>query len=136
MKYSNQNNIDKVLVASIIAVESRYDNYAVSNKGAMGLMQIMPQTAIAFYDGENAHVDLYNPEQNVMIGIEFLSYLFEKYNDEITVLACYNAGENIVLKWMEGDKYLKMSKIKYVETYNYVKRVQRLKKIYKIRFLF
>ena len=131
--YSLENSIDAELVASIICTESRYNKDAVSNKGAVGLMQILPTTAKNFSDGDFEENDLFNPEYNLKIGLSFLKYLFGKYGDEVTVLACYNAGENVVIKWMEGEDKLEKSQIKYVETLNYVNKVQRLKKVYCFR---
>ena len=138
-EYASLNGIDNALVASIIKVESRFNNKAVSNKGAVGLMQLMPSTAKMFADQnqdfqyENVLMD---PSENIRLGTLYLNYLFQKYNDEITVLACYNAGEGTVLKWMDGDEYLKIAKIRYNETLNYVNTVRKLKKIYKIRLIF
>ena len=128
--------IDESLIASIIFVESRFNRKARSDKGAFGLMQLMPRTAKNFYVGEQDFSEelLFNPEINLNIGIKFLSYLFDKYDDEITVLACYNAGEGNVLKWSGGNKTIKKSQIIFEETLNYIKSVQTAKKIYKHRF--
>ena len=141
IKYKNliksccaENNLDSALVASLIHVESHYNKNAISKKGAVGLMQIMPETANSFYNGKTESLE--DPKINIEIGTRYLGYLFSKYNDETTVLACYNAGEMVVLKWMECDLYLKESKIKYKETANYVKKVMDLKKIYNLRMKF
>ena len=144
-KYSELNGLDSSLVASIIKVESRFNKNAISNKGAIGLMQIMPATAKMFLEENKTKGDigedgdslvLKEPEENIKIGTTYLKYLFEKFSDEITVLACFNAGETVVLKWMEGDLYLKKSKIKYTETRNYVDKVLGLKQIYRFRLRF
>ncbi len=131
--FSNENNVDPVLLASIIKVESNFNSDAVSLKGAVGLMQIMPSTAMAFSKETCDEKELKKPSFNIKIGATFLKYLIDKYNDETTVLACYNAGEGVVLKWMKDDGKLDIAKIEYKETYNYVKRVQRLKRIYSLR---
>jgi len=142
LKYKNTilkeceiNNVDSVLVASIIYAESRFKKDIVSSKGAIGLMQIMPKTGESFYDGDNEFdcLLLYDPKINIQIGVEFLQYLFKKYNDEVTVLACYNAGEGVVNKWKGNNDFLQKTQIPYKETLNYVKKVQKVKKIYKFR---
>ena len=136
-KYSNEFDIDRSLIASVIKVESRFDTGVVSYKGAVGLMQIMPSTAVMFISDSVAKIDdrtLKKPEINIKIGVSYLRYLFDKYDDEVTVLACYNAGEGVVQKWLDGGLYLEKSKIKYEETLNYVNKVQRLKKVYRYRF--
>ena len=78
LKYSKENNLKPELVASLIYVESRFDKDAVSNKGAVGLMQIMPATAKCFYLGENEFSKdlLFIPKSNIQIGTKFIRYLF------------------------------------------------------------
>lgn len=135
-KYASEYKLDRSLVASMVYVESKFNCKAVSKKGARGLMQIMPSTAISFYDNSQPFkVDnLYQPEVNISIGCNYLSYLFEKYFDETMVLACYNAGEAKVKQWA-GDDKLSLNEIKYEETYNYVLKVKKIKKFYKYRFV-
>jgi len=129
----NKYEIDKNLIASIIYVESKFNKNAKSNKGAVGLMQLMPQTAKSFYVGDEFSEDiLFKPEVNIEIGVKYLKYLFDKYQDEVTVLACYNAGEKVVLEWKGESKYLEKTQIGYKETLNYVKKVQKIKKYCKI----
>lgn len=135
VKYCDEYALEYSLVASIIYSESRYKNDAVSSKGAIGLMQIMPTTAKSFYGGDDFELSLlYDPGINIEIGTKYLSYLFNKYNDETTVLACYNAGEGTVRKWMGENLCLEKTQIRYHETLNYVNKVQRTKKIYAYRF--
>ena len=135
VRVSKEKSIEPSLVAALIFSESRFNKKAKSSKGAIGLMQIMPLTAKSFYNGEEEFNEemLFDTKVNIEIGCNFLKYLFDKYNDEITVLACYNAGEKIVNVWKGDDKYLKKSQIKYKETLNYVKKVQKVKKIYKLK---
>lgn len=125
--------LKKEIVSSLIFVESRYRYNAESNKGAVGLMQIMPSTAIAFKENMANVEELYDPIVNIEIGCRFLAYLYDKYQDDIMVLACYNAGEGVVLKWAGEDKKLSINEIKYDETYQYVKKVLRMRKVYKYR---
>ena len=135
IKEAGQNGIEPEFIASVIFAESRFDKNAKSNKGAVGLMQLMPSTAKSFYKGENfSESMLYSASENIKIGSAYLKYLFDKYNDEVTVLACYNAGEKIVIKWINGESKLKKSQIEYKETLKYIEKVQKMKKIYKIYF--
>ena len=76
---------------------------------------------------------LFDAELNIKIGTTYLKYLFEKYKDEVTVLACYNAGENNVISWLKGNKTLEKSQIAYRETQNYVEKVQKVKRYYDIK---
>ena len=135
-KYAQSYNLDEGLVASIIFCESRFNKNAKSNKGALGLMQIMPSTAAGFYKEERSFSSemLFDPEFNIQIGSTFLRYLFDKYQDEVVVLACYNAGETAVRLWMGNNKSLEKTQIKYKETLNYVEKVQKFKPFYKKRF--
>ena len=129
---SEKYSVDKTLVASIIFAESGFDKNAKSSKGAIGLMQLMPLTAKSFYAGEEEFDEklLFDCETNIEIGVKYLKYLFGKYTDEVTVLACYNAGERIVNVWKGDDLYLKKTQIKYKETLNYIEKVQKAKKFW------
>ncbi|MCO5079786.1 MULTISPECIES: lytic transglycosylase domain-containing protein [unclassified Chelatococcus] len=79
-------------VQSVAKNESRYNSIALSEKGAFGLMQLLPQTADRF------KVDLCDPADNVRGGIRFLRSLQDKYKNLFFVLAAYNAGEEAVAK--------------------------------------
>lgn len=86
--------IDPQLVHAIIQVESDYDPKAVSRKGALGLMQLVPGTARRF-GVENP----FDPKQNIEGGINYLRYLLDLFGNDLTLsLAAYNAGENSVLR--------------------------------------
>lgn len=134
IKTANKYNIEKSLIQSIIYCESRYNSKVKSSKGAIGLMQVMPATAKAFWsDGEFSEDSLYDPQKNIETGCAFLSYLFNKYEDEIIVVACYNAGETVVLSWLDDNNNLQIGNIKYKETREYVEKVMKFKKVYKLR---
>lgn len=89
---AEKHEVDRDLVHSMIRVESNYNPFAISNKGALGLMQLEPSTARRF-----GVADAFNPAQNVEGGVKYLKYLLELYNgDHRLALAAYNAGEGTV----------------------------------------
>ena len=116
-------------VAAVIYQESKFKADARSKSGAVGLMQLLPDTAkgIAVHTGGTQFVvsDLYNPEINVRYGAWYLHHLLAKYGDERTALAAYNAGQENVDRWRAEGKGIQFS-----ETRAYVERVEDLKKIY------
>ena len=98
-------HIDPLLVYSVIKAESNFDADAVSNAGAMGLMQIMPETYewLASKEGitDVSLEDLLNPEINIKYGCMFLSILLERYPQLSSAVAAYNAGFGNVDNWLE-----------------------------------
>lgn len=135
INYSKTYNLDTALVASLINEESSFDKNALSSKGAMGLMQIMPQTATYVQQliGEDRECDLYEPKDNIRIGCYYLNYLYQKFNDQILTLCAYNAGENTVRMWLANENYSQDGKtlnyIPYPQTKAYVDKI-----LYGIRF--
>jgi len=94
-RYAAKYGLDPTLVRAVIQVESNFDPGCVSNKGARGLMQLMPETARRF-----GVTQIHDPEQNIHGGVRYLSYLMDLFNEDVPrVLAGYNAGENAVLKY-------------------------------------
>ncbi len=92
---ARQHRVDPTLVHAIIRVESDYDSTAVSSKGAMGLMQLIPQTAVRYGVGNP-----FDPRQNIEGGVTYLKYLLNLFHGNLRLaLAAYNAGENSVIKW-------------------------------------
>jgi len=89
---AERHSVDRDLVHSMIRVESNYNPFATSNKGALGLMQLVPSTARRF-----GVSDAFDPTQNVEGGVRYLKYLLDHYNGDHTLaLAAYNAGEGTV----------------------------------------
>lgn len=108
---ASRHQIDPQLVHAIIKVESEYDPRAVSRKGAMGLMQLIPETAQRF-GVENP----FNPKENIEGGISYLKYLLDLYRGDLSLsLAAYNAGEGAVQRFGGIPSF--------VETRNYVRKV-------------
>lgn len=92
---AQRHDVDRDLVHSMIRVESNYNPFAVSNKGALGLMQLVPSTARRF-----GVVDVFDPAQNVEGGVRYLKYLLDLYEgDNRLALAAYNAGEGTVERY-------------------------------------
>jgi soluble lytic murein transglycosylase len=123
-------DLDPALLAAVIYQESKFRSDARSDSGAIGLMQLLPDTAkgIALHTGGSAFRvdDLYNPEINVRYGAWYLRHLMDKYGDERTALAAYNAGQDNVDHWRREGRG-----IVFAETRAYVARVEDLKKIYR-----
>lgn len=128
--HARQHHLDPALLAAVIYQESKFKANARSSSGAIGLMQLLPDTAkgIAVHTGGNAFTvdDLYNPEINVRYGAWYLRHLLDKYGDERTALAAYNAGQENVDHWRAEGKG-----IEFAETRHYVKRVEHLKTLYR-----
>jgi soluble lytic murein transglycosylase len=111
---SQRYGVDSALVEAVIRVESAFDPWAVSRKGAMGLMQLMPATASVL-----GVRDAFNPKQNIDGGVRHLRGLIDRFSGNIPlVLAAYNAGEEPV-RWYRGIP-------PFPETQAYVRRIMQL----------
>ncbi len=107
----DKHGVDPGLVHAIVKVESDFNTYAVSRKGAMGLMQLMPQTALDM-NVKNS----FSPTENIYGGVRYLRYLLDQYEGNLQLaLAAYNAGETSVRKWGTVPPFR--------ETQQYVKKV-------------
>jgi soluble lytic murein transglycosylase len=117
--------LDAALIAAVIYRESKFDADAKSDSGAIGLMQLLPDTArgIALHTGGSRFQvdDLYDPEINVRYGSWYLRHLLEKYGGDLRkALAAYNGGQGNVDRG-----------IQYAETRHYVERVRELEDVYR-----
>ena len=136
-KYAKEFAIEKELLAALIYVESRFNNYSKSSKGAVGLMQLMPSTAIWIAEelGYNNFKleDLNNPEVNIKFGSWYFAYLYQKFDKNlIQTIAAYNAGERNVRVWIsEGWEGNINKELPFKETDNFVRRVISTKNFYK-----
>ena len=109
-----RHNVDPNLVRAVVKVESNFNSNAISRKGAMGLMQLMPQTARSL-----KVKNPFDPDQNVDAGVRHLKQLLENYGGDIKLtLAAYNAGAGAVAR-SSGVPH-------YAETQNYVRRITNL----------
>jgi len=117
-RVASQYAVDFALVKAVMHVESGFNPYAKSHKGALGLMQLMPTTAQRY----GIH-DVYDPVNNIVAGVRHLKYLLEMFNHKYKLaLAAYNAGENAVTRYRGIPPYR--------ETQDYVRKVMRYQKQY------
>jgi soluble lytic murein transglycosylase-like protein len=108
---AQEHRVPPELVHSIIKAESGYDTWAISSKGAMGLMQLMPVTATQY-----KVMNVFDPRQNIQGGVKYLVDLIKLYDgDTQHVLAAYNAGQEAIKKYGGIPPYR--------ETRNYIKKV-------------
>jgi soluble lytic murein transglycosylase-like protein len=108
-------SVDAALIRSVVQAESAFDSMALSRVGAMGLMQLMPDTAEAF-----GVVNPFDPRENIMAGTRLLKELLTQYRGNIPLtLAGYNAGSGVVARY--GGRIPP-----FKETKNYVKRITNL----------
>ncbi len=130
--YASEYQLDPLLVAAVINVESKFDPKAESSKGAKGLMQLLDDTAVwgadhigitTFEKGQ-----LFTPEINIRIGCWYLARLLNQYDgDKTLALAAYNGGSGNVAKWLRDPQLSPDGKsletIPFPETEAYVERV-------------
>jgi len=108
---SANHGVDSELVKAVMKTESNFNRFAISNKGALGLMQLIPST------GQRYGVrDFFDPQQNIDGGVRHLKFLLDKFNGDLDLsLAAYNAGENLVER---------LGRIPSIpETMNYVRKM-------------
>lgn len=138
-KYSQINNIDPMLTFAVIKAESNFNSNAVSKSNAIGLMQLMENTAVEVGNNINETIkkeQLYNPEINIKIGTKYLAELLERYDNNLNLtLAAYNAGIGNVDEWIKNGTIKAdgsdIENIPFKETNNYVRKILRDYEIYK-----
>ncbi|MGL5151321.1 MAG: lytic transglycosylase domain-containing protein [Clostridium sp.] len=141
-KYSKENDINPLLVLSVMKTESKFKPEARSNKNAVGLMQITESTGewiasqmkIQGYTKES----LYDEETNIKMGCWYLKNLKDEFGTWDEAIAAYNAGRGNVNKWLKDEKYSKDKKtldyIPFGETKKYVDKVNTNYNIYKFLY--
>jgi soluble lytic murein transglycosylase len=135
-----ENNLDPALVSALIFVESRFDPRAESSKGALGLMQIMPETGgwIACQTGQPGFqpADLLEPTTNLAVGSWYLAYLKHQFNEaDYPALAAYNAGAANVSEWLKKGVWdgsvETVEQVPFSETREYLKQLVWLARVYR-----
>lgn len=139
--YSDEYGVDENLIFAVIKAESNFQEDAVSHKDALGLMQIMKETAEDVarkynikIDFNNSEREILNVQNNIKIGTKYLAVLLEKYKNIEVAVAAYNAGIGTVDNWIEKGIIKSdgsdIENIPYKETNNYVRKILRNYKIY------
>lgn len=135
--FANKYNLSPSLVASVIKIESNYDEKSISNAGAVGLMQILPSTALDMSNRMGIDLDTNNlcdVNTNIDIGCFYLRYLLDMFDGNISnTLSAYNWGLANVKTWMlrgNIDGYGSIKDIPVKETANYLKKYKKAKFVY------
>ncbi|MBR2021875.1 MAG: lytic transglycosylase domain-containing protein [Clostridia bacterium] len=136
-KYADEHSVPKELILAVIKTESKFKSDAVSSAGAVGLMQITPETFMWLCqknsDTENDPNLLYTPEINIQYGVYYLDMLYSEFGSWESALAAYNAGPSRVREWLKNDEYASdgiLTHIPYKETREYVQKVMTAKNKY------
>lgn len=134
-KYCEEYALNYNLVFAVIKTESNFNKDAVSEKGAIGLMQITPATGDFIAKSLSlTDYNLFLPETNIMFGCFYLNYLFKKFENRNTVILAYNAGEGKVSQWLKNSEFSSngktLQKIPYAESDKYLVKVQKSFNIY------
>ena len=137
-KYSEEYVVPEYVVYAVIKTESDFESNAVSSAGAIGLMQIMPNTfATLVSQTKEGYAEgmLYDPQTNIKYGVYYIAQLFAKYGNWDTTFAAYNAGPGSVDQWLADPQYTdengRLKSIPYEETEAYVKKVNTAIDAYK-----
>lgn len=139
--YSEKYNVEENLVFALIKAESNFNSEAVSHRDAIGVMQIMEETAKDVanknsikIENENIKQELLKIDNNINIGTKYLSTLLEKYKNKEIAVAAYNAGIGTVDGWIQKGIIKSdgsdIENIPYKETNNYVRKILRNYKLY------
>lgn len=136
-KYSKDYDVDKYLIYATIKAESNFNQYAKSSQGALGLMQLMENTALEVAPKAGIRVtehNIYDPDVNINLGAKLISILLQKYENTGLALAAYNAGSGNVDNWISKGTIKEdgsdLENIPFKETNNYVRKILRDYDIY------
>ena len=136
--YAEQYDVPPHVVYAVMKTESDFDSAAVSSAGAVGLMQMTPDTfSWLTHEILFEHLEagmLYDPETNIRYGTYYLSRLHDRYGDWEVTLAAYNGGPTNVDEWLENEDYADgeggLAHIPFAETRNYVDKVTKAIALY------
>lgn len=137
-EYAGKNGLEPELVAAVIYCESSFDENAVSRAGAVGLMQLMPDTfdwLSRLMEDDFIGGEIDDIETNISCGCYYLGWMQRKFGSQQAAIAGYNAGHGITAKWLADTQYstdgMTLDSIPYSETQKYVEKVMKTKEIYK-----
>ena len=137
-KYSTEFHVPEALIYAVIRAESNFDPNAESSVGAIGLMQLMPDTLdwlSRLLDENSPSGEINDPETNIKYGTFYLSHLKNRFGDWKTAIAAYNAGHGRVASWLENPEYsddgVTLKEIPFEETKNYVNKIESNYNTYK-----
>ena len=142
-KYASQYNVPEYIVYAVINTESKFDPNSKSSDGALGLMQMTPDTFK--YIASDEHLDedtefesLTDPETSIRFGAYYLRYLFNEFKNWSAAYAAYDAGEAQVREWLSDPTYSKdgetLKKIPLAETKKYVSKTESAADYYKDKY--
>ncbi len=137
-RYCEAYSVPEDLVYAVIRTESSFDPNAESRVGALGLMQLMPDTLdwlSRLLDEDAPTGEITDPETNIKYGTYYLRHLYDRFGDWGTAIAAYNAGHGRVAQWLDNPEYSvdgrRLDFIPFQETRNYVNRISDARKHYK-----
>lgn len=135
---SEKFNVSEDVIFSIINVESHFNSDAVSSKGAVGLMQVLPTTAKEMADKINLkEYDLKNGKDNILLGTCYIAELISQFENFDNAILAYNAGPANVKSWLKDERFSQDGKavtnIPFFETKNYLAKIKENLKYYKTK---
>lgn len=143
LHYAQSYKVDPLLLAAIMKAESNFNQRAVSERGARGLMQIMPDTGRWIADQLGDHAfdpeNLFEPETSIKFGAWYIADLMKEFQgDTVLALAAYNGGRGNVKEWLNrkdlSSGIIKIEQIPFPETRYYIKKVLLYYRIYKFLY--
>lgn len=130
-RYSREFGVPEYIIYSVIKVESGFKSDAVSQKGACGLMQLMPETYRWLLETrEDTQKDIFDAQENIKYGTYYLSMLYKRYGNWTHTFCAYNAGMGNVDKWLKTEPF----QIQFSETQEYVNKLDVVVERYKFLY--